>query len=75
MPGDAAFGRCYGALVQLPKAASSEDRGAWGRGPRPLLRGVGQNTELNNQYSEPDSRMAAGKVSTQAITRLRMVRI
>ncbi len=32
-----------------------------------------QNNCVNNQYRLPDSRIAAGNVSTQAISRLRMV--
>ncbi len=32
-----------------------------------------QNNWVNNQYRLPDSRIAAGNVSTQAISRLRMV--
>jgi len=34
-----------------------------------------QNSWVNSQYRLPDSRIAAGKVSTQAIARLRRVRI
>src|SRR5450830_166832 len=34
-----------------------------------------QNTCVNTQYSEPDSSMAAGRVSTQAMARLRRVAI
>ena len=34
-----------------------------------------QNKCVKSQYSEPDSRIAAGRVSTQAISRLRMVDI
>jgi len=34
-----------------------------------------QNRCVKSQYSEPDSRIAAGRVSTQAISRLRMVDI
>ena len=33
-----------------------------------------QNSLVNNQYKLPDSRMAAGKVRTQASARLRRVR-
>src|SRR5580765_3400020 len=32
-----------------------------------------QKIRVNNQYNDPDSRIAAGKVSTQAIARLRSV--
>jgi hypothetical protein len=34
---------------------------------------LSQNRWVNSQYNEPDSRIAAGIVSTQAISRLRMV--
>ena len=58
-------------LLDRPRATRSEKRVI--RGQSATAGVADQNRCLNRKYSDPDSTMAAGKVSTQAMSRLRTV--